>query len=58
MYLVFNSTEHIRVLTQHFDSLIRASVVQPPEVTRLLRRLLAELEEREIASKGRSSRHA
>lgn len=32
MYFVFNSTEHIRVLTQHFDDLIRAAVVQPPEV--------------------------
>jgi transcriptional regulator with XRE-family HTH domain len=57
MYLVFNSTEHIRVLTQHFDSLIRASVVQPPEVTRLLRLLLAELDERGAVNTGRSSRH-
>jgi hypothetical protein len=45
------------VLTQHFDSLIRASVVQPPEVTRLLRLLLAEIEEHETDGKGRSSRH-
>jgi len=32
MYLVLNSTEHIRELTSRFDSLIRAAVVQPPEV--------------------------
>lgn len=44
MYLVFNSTEHIRVLGSHFDSLIRAAVVQPHEVTALLRKLLDELE--------------
>ncbi len=32
MYLVLNSTEHIRELTYHFDNLIRAAVVQPPDV--------------------------
>lgn len=36
MYFVFNSTEHIRVLTQHFDDLIRGAVVQPPEVIKLI----------------------
>ena len=36
MYFVFNSTEHIRVLTQHFDHLIRGAVVQPPDVITLL----------------------
>lgn len=40
MYFVFNTVEHIRVLTQHFDSLIRAAVVQsadaPPFVETLL----------------------
>jgi transcriptional regulator with XRE-family HTH domain len=45
MYFVFTGTEHIRVLTRHFDDLIRAAVVQPPEVPRFLSRLLAELEE-------------
>ncbi len=44
MYLVFNTTEHIRVLTRHFDGLIRAAVVQPPDVPAFLRGLLAELE--------------
>jgi transcriptional regulator with XRE-family HTH domain len=57
MYLVFNSTEHIRVLTEHFDNLIRAATVQPPKVSALLRRLLAELNEREPITKGRSKRH-
>jgi hypothetical protein len=28
MYFVFNTTEHIRVLGRHFDSLVRAAVVQ------------------------------
>jgi len=32
MFFVFNSTEHIRVLTRHFDNLIRQAVVQPNEV--------------------------
>ena len=45
MYFVFNSTEHIRALTQHFDNLIRGAIVQPPEVPQLLKRLLKELED-------------
>ncbi len=44
MYFVFNTTEHIRVLTRHFDDLIRAAVVQPPEIGAFLRRLLDEIE--------------
>ena len=44
MYLVFNSTEHIRVLTQHFDDLIRQAVMQPPEVISWLEALLEEIE--------------
>ncbi|MGI9302464.1 MAG: helix-turn-helix domain-containing protein [Gammaproteobacteria bacterium] len=32
MYFVFNTTQHIRVLTEHFDDLIRAAVVQANEV--------------------------
>jgi transcriptional regulator with XRE-family HTH domain len=47
MYFVFNSTEHIRALAQHFDNLIRGAIVQPPEVPQLLKRLLQELEARE-----------
>ncbi len=57
MYLVFNSTEHIRMLTQHFDNLIRAAVVQPPQVTELLRRLLAELDRTNSAPVKRIGRH-
>lgn len=43
MYFVFNSTEHIRALTQHFDGLIRAAIIQPTQVGDMLRGLLAEL---------------
>ena len=32
MFFVFNATEQIRALTRHFDELIRAAVVQPPDV--------------------------
>jgi transcriptional regulator with XRE-family HTH domain len=39
MYFVLNSREHIRILTRHFDGLIRAAVVQPREVEHRLRRL-------------------
>ncbi len=42
MYLVSTSQEHIRVLTGHFDNLIRAAVMQPPEVIEYLKRLLGE----------------
>jgi len=44
MYLVFNSTEHIQVLTRHFDDLIRAAVIQPPDVIAFLKGLLRELD--------------
>ncbi|MEQ8354496.1 MAG: helix-turn-helix transcriptional regulator [Kiloniellaceae bacterium] len=56
MYFVFNSTEHIRALTQHFDNLIRGAIVQPPDVPQLLKRLLQELEESEM--KTRQGRQA
>ncbi len=36
MYFVFNTHEHIRVLSRHFDSLIRAAVIQAPDVSRYL----------------------
>ena len=35
-YFVFNTTEHVRVLTRHFDSLVRAAVVQAAESARFL----------------------
>jgi transcriptional regulator with XRE-family HTH domain len=44
MYFVFNSTEHIRVLIRHFDELIRAAVIQPPDVALWLAKLRADLE--------------
>lgn len=44
MYFVFNSTEHIRALTQHFDDLIRVATVQPLEVIALARALVREIE--------------
>ena len=50
MYFVLNSTEHVRVLTQHFDTLIRAALVQPPHVQNLLIRLVNQLDEREQES--------
>lgn len=42
-YFVFNSLEHIRQLTKHFDDLIRAAIVQPPAVVPMLRSLLDQL---------------
>lgn len=45
MYLVTTSQEHIRVFTGHFDNLIRAAVMQPPEVIEYLKRLLREIED-------------
>jgi transcriptional regulator with XRE-family HTH domain len=42
IYFVFNSNDHIRVLTRRFDDLVRAAVVQPPDVPRFVRGLLAE----------------
>lgn len=44
MYVVFNSTEHIRALTRNFDDLIRAAMVQPPDVIDFIRRLAKDLE--------------
>ena len=43
MYFVFNSTEHIRVLTGHFDDLIRHAVVQPNEAAAFVGQLLQEM---------------
>jgi len=55
MYFVFNATEQIRVLTRHFDELIRAAVVQPTEVGGFLRELLAELDRDNGGGRGRKS---
>lgn len=40
MYFVFSATEQIRVLTRHFDDLIRSSVVQPTDMHGVLTSLL------------------
>ena len=42
MYLVFQSTEHVQLFTQHFDDLVRAATVQPTEIGGFLDRLLAD----------------
>lgn len=52
MYFVFNATEHIRELTNHFDRLIRAAVVQPPDVGDFLKRQLDELDQRFSSEAG------
>jgi transcriptional regulator with XRE-family HTH domain len=39
MYLVLNSTDHIRSLTRHFDNLIRKAVVSPHESAAFIRGL-------------------
>ena len=43
LYLVLNSTEHIRALAARFDDLIRAAVVQPSDVVKWLEGLAREL---------------
>ena len=43
MYLVLNNRNHVMTFVRHFDDLIRVSVVQPPGVPKLLRRLRAEI---------------
>jgi len=48
---VLNSTEHIRALAARFDELIRAAVVQPPDVVKWLGGL-----SRELASPRRRAR--
>ena len=44
MYFVFNSTEHIRVLTRHFDELIRAAIIQPPDVIGYIETLMSRVD--------------
>lgn len=43
MFFVFNATQQIRVLTRHFDELIRGATIQPTAVARFLRRALKTL---------------
>ena len=39
MYLVFTAPTQVRIMAQHFDQLIRAARVQPPEIAAFVRRL-------------------
>jgi transcriptional regulator with XRE-family HTH domain len=43
MYLVFTGRAVIQVLKDHFDNLIRAAVLQPPQVPRILADLLDDI---------------
>jgi len=43
LYFVFNTTEHIRVLTKHFDGLVKEATVQPTDMRAYLEGLLGEL---------------
>lgn len=45
MYLVLNATEPIRMLTRHFDNLVRATVVHAHEAAGFARSLAANLQE-------------
>lgn len=45
VFLVFNTTQHIRMLARHFDDLIRAATIQPDEMAAYLRHLLALLDD-------------
>lgn len=43
VYLVLSGRDHVVALIELFDDLVRAAVVQPPDVAKLVRRLRAEL---------------
>ena len=43
LYFVFNVTDHIRVLADHFDRLVRAAVTQPTDIPAFLKELLREV---------------
>lgn len=43
LYFVFNTTEHIRVLTGHFDALVKVATVEAAEMPTYLARLLDEV---------------
>jgi len=45
MYFTFSTTEHIRTLSKHFDSLVRAAIVPPTQMPDYLRTLAREVEE-------------
>lgn len=39
MYFVFNTTQHVRLLTRHFDDLIRVAIVQANDCARFVKQL-------------------
>ena len=43
LYFVFNTTEHIRVLTAHFDKLVKGATTQPTEMVAYLGDLLEQV---------------
>jgi hypothetical protein len=45
LYFLLSSHEHVMALVEQFDDLVRAAVVQPADVPRLVRRLRTELSE-------------
>ena len=42
MFLVFTTDEHVQAMSQNFDALIRAATIQPPDVPKYCRQLLAQ----------------
>ena len=42
MFLVFTTDEHVQAMSQNFDALIRAATVQPPDIPKFCRQLLAQ----------------
>jgi transcriptional regulator with XRE-family HTH domain len=45
VYFVFNTREHVRALTRHFDELIKGSVVQANDFPSIMRSLQTEIED-------------
>lgn len=43
MYFVLNAKEHVRILSRHFDQLVRDARVQPPAVPALIHGLIEEV---------------
>ncbi len=43
LYFVFNTTEYIRVLTAHFDGLVKAATVQPTQLGDYLKDLRGQV---------------
>lgn len=43
LYFVFNTTDHIRVLTSHFDGLVKEAVKQPTDMPAFLQGLVREI---------------